>query len=52
MGSLISQAHRERVHGFVEQGREEGAEVVLGGEPSEGQGAFYPPTVIAGWTTR
>jgi aldehyde dehydrogenase (NAD+)/betaine-aldehyde dehydrogenase len=47
MGSLISQAHRERVHGFVEQGREEGAEVVLGGEPTEGKGAFYPPTVIA-----
>jgi acyl-CoA reductase-like NAD-dependent aldehyde dehydrogenase len=24
-----------------------GAEVVLGGEPTEGKGAFYPPTVIA-----
>jgi acyl-CoA reductase-like NAD-dependent aldehyde dehydrogenase len=47
MGSLISQAHRQRVHGFVEQGREEGAEVVLGGEPPDGKGAFYPPTVIA-----
>ena len=46
MGSLISQAHRERVHGFVEQGRDEGGEVVLGGEPTEGKGAFYPPTVI------
>ncbi len=48
MGSLISMAHRDRVHGFVEQGRGEGAEVVLGGEPAEGPGAFYPPTVIAG----
>jgi acyl-CoA reductase-like NAD-dependent aldehyde dehydrogenase len=47
MGSLISQSHRDRVHGFVEKGREEGAEVVLGGEPSNGGGAFYPPTVIA-----
>ena len=28
MGSLISTAHRDRVHGFVERGREEGAEVV------------------------
>src|SRR5207247_1623834 len=28
MGSLISQAHRSRVHGFVERGAEEGAEVV------------------------
>jgi acyl-CoA reductase-like NAD-dependent aldehyde dehydrogenase len=47
MGSLISKSHRERVHDFVEQGRAEGAEVVLGGEPAEGNGAFYPPTVIA-----
>ena len=47
MGSLISQAHRERVHGFVEKGREEGAEVVAGGEVPAGRGAFFPPTVIA-----
>jgi acyl-CoA reductase-like NAD-dependent aldehyde dehydrogenase len=47
MGSLISHAHRDRVHGFVEQGREGGAEVVIGGEPVEGNGAFYPPTVLA-----
>jgi acyl-CoA reductase-like NAD-dependent aldehyde dehydrogenase len=47
MGSLISPAHRERVHGYVEQGREEGAEVVTGGEPGNGKGAFYPPTVLA-----
>jgi aldehyde dehydrogenase (NAD+)/betaine-aldehyde dehydrogenase len=47
MGSLISQSHRERVHRFVEQGREEGAEVVVGGEPTDGKGAFYPPTVLA-----
>ena len=46
MGSLISQAHRERVHSFVEGARGEGAEVVLGGEP--GEHAFYPPTVVAG----
>jgi aldehyde dehydrogenase (NAD+)/betaine-aldehyde dehydrogenase len=47
VGSLISTEHRDRVHGFVEQGREEGAEVVLGGEPTDGAGAFYPPTVLA-----
>jgi acyl-CoA reductase-like NAD-dependent aldehyde dehydrogenase len=47
MGSLISKTHREKVHGFVEQGREEGAEVVTGGEPLDGEGAFYPPTVLA-----
>ncbi|HZQ63809.1 MAG TPA: aldehyde dehydrogenase family protein [Gaiellaceae bacterium] len=47
MGSLISAAHRDRVHGYVEQGRSEGAEVVLGGRPADGNGAFYPPTVLA-----
>jgi acyl-CoA reductase-like NAD-dependent aldehyde dehydrogenase len=50
MGSLISEAHREKVHGFVEGARAEKAEIVAGGEPVEGPGAFYPPTVIAGVT--
>ncbi|HEX6664928.1 MAG TPA: aldehyde dehydrogenase family protein [Gaiellaceae bacterium] len=48
VGSLISASHRERVHGFVEQGRDEGAEVVTGGKVVAGNGAFYPPTVLAG----
>jgi aldehyde dehydrogenase (NAD+)/betaine-aldehyde dehydrogenase len=48
VGSLISAAHREKVHGYVERGREEGAEVVTGGTIGEGKGAFYPPTVLAG----
>jgi acyl-CoA reductase-like NAD-dependent aldehyde dehydrogenase len=48
VGSLISAAHRDKVHGFVEQGRQEGAEVVSGGEIGNGKGAFYPPTVLAG----
>ncbi len=48
VGSLISVSHRERVHGFVEQGRDEGAEVVTGGNVVAGNGAFYPPTVLAG----
>ena len=47
VGSLISTAHRDRVHGYVEKGREEGAEVVLGGEAGDGTGAFYLPTVLA-----
>ena len=47
MGSLISTGHRERVHGFVERGAGEGAEVVTGGAVPEGAGAFYPPTVVA-----
>jgi acyl-CoA reductase-like NAD-dependent aldehyde dehydrogenase len=46
IGSLISHGHREKVHAFVEQGREEGAEIVVGGELPDGAGAFYPPTVL------
>ena len=51
VGSLISSEHRDKVHGFVEQGRGEGAEVVTGGAIAEGKGAFYPPTVLAGVNT-
>jgi len=47
MGSLISSAHRDRVHGFVERGVGAGAEVLTGGAVPEGPGAFYPPTVVA-----
>jgi aldehyde dehydrogenase (NAD+)/betaine-aldehyde dehydrogenase len=50
VGSLISTAHREKVHAFVEGARKEQAEIVTGGEPADGPGAFYPPTVIAGVT--
>ena len=47
VGSLISTAHRDRVHSFVERGIEEGAEVVAGGSAGDGKGAFYQPTVLA-----
>jgi len=49
VGSLISTEHRDRVHGYVEAAREEGAEVVSGGNIGAlaGRGAFYPPTVLA-----
>jgi aldehyde dehydrogenase (NAD+)/betaine-aldehyde dehydrogenase len=47
MGSLISTAHRAKVHGFVDDAREEGAAVTTGGAIGDGPGAFYPPTVIA-----
>jgi acyl-CoA reductase-like NAD-dependent aldehyde dehydrogenase len=47
MGSLISTAHRRKVHDFVDGARSEGAEITTGGAIGEGPGAFYPPTVIA-----
>jgi acyl-CoA reductase-like NAD-dependent aldehyde dehydrogenase len=48
MGSLISTTHRDKVHAFVDEGKGEGGDVVLGGSVPDGAGAFYPPTVLAG----
>jgi 1-pyrroline dehydrogenase len=47
MGSLIADAHAEKVAGMVERARD-GAEVVVGGRRPERPGAYYEPTVIAG----
>jgi betaine-aldehyde dehydrogenase len=48
LGPLISTAHRDRVHGFVERAVAAGARAERGGAPVEGPGAFYAPTVITG----
>ncbi|MGC0249883.1 aminobutyraldehyde dehydrogenase [Pseudactinotalea sp. Z1748] len=48
IGPLISAAHRERVHGFVTRAVNHGGEVLTGGEPLEGPGFFYPPTLVVG----
>ncbi len=48
IGPLISAQHRSRVHGFVERARGSGADVVTGGEPLAGEGAYYPPTLVLG----
>jgi acyl-CoA reductase-like NAD-dependent aldehyde dehydrogenase len=51
MGSLISPAHLDRVHSYVEIGKSEGAEVLTGGSrPGNGldKGNFYLPTVLTG----
>lgn len=47
MGPLVSRAQRERVIAQVEDARERGARILLGGEVPEGEGAFYPATVVA-----
>src|SRR5262249_58609547 len=48
VGSLISTEHRDKVHGYVERGRAEGAEVVTGGDSAgDGKGPFYKPPVLA-----
>jgi betaine-aldehyde dehydrogenase len=48
LGPLVSNAHRDRVHGFVERATAAGAQAERGGELPDGPGAFYPPTVITG----
>jgi betaine-aldehyde dehydrogenase len=50
MGPLISRIQRERVSGFVERAKAQGAQVLTGGGVPGGfdQGYYYEPTVIAG----
>jgi 5-carboxymethyl-2-hydroxymuconic-semialdehyde dehydrogenase len=48
IGPLITRAHFERVHGFVQRAKEAGAEVVFGGGPNEELGGlYYRPTLFA-----
>lgn len=48
IGPLISAKHLERVAGYVDIGRGEGAEVAFGGQIVERDGNFYQPTVLLG----
>ncbi|WP_197377532.1 aminobutyraldehyde dehydrogenase [Mycolicibacterium baixiangningiae] len=48
IGPLISTEHRDRVHGFVERAAAAGATVRTGGVIPDGDGAYYPPTLITG----
>lgn len=50
MGALISARHRDRVLGYVDTGRREGAEVAAGGEAVDGPGFFVRPTIFTGAT--
>jgi betaine-aldehyde dehydrogenase len=47
IGPLTGEAQRERVHGFVSRARAGGASVLCGGEPLDGPGSYYPPTLVA-----
>ena len=48
MGPLAHERRVPAISKFVEDARQRGAEVVLGGDPIEGKGFFFPPTVITG----
>jgi phenylacetaldehyde dehydrogenase len=46
LGPVISQAQRDRVHGYVLAPTS--GELLTGGQPLDGEGFFYPPTVVSG----
>jgi alpha-ketoglutaric semialdehyde dehydrogenase len=52
VGPLIHAAAREKVERYVDIGRAEGAQLILGGERADGEGLecgwFYRPTIFAG----
>jgi alpha-ketoglutaric semialdehyde dehydrogenase len=54
VGPLINHGQRERVHGYMQVARDEGARILIGGEPATGgdlaKGAFYTPTLLTGVT--
>ena len=50
LGPLVSAKHREHVDFLVTTGREQGADLVTGGRPVDGDGYFYAPTLFAGVT--
>jgi phenylacetaldehyde dehydrogenase len=47
LGPLVSKEQHERVKGFLQSGKNEGAEVVVGGKAGNGNGYFVEPTVLA-----
>ncbi len=47
MGPLVSKEQQERVLGYIESGRKDGAKVVVGGDAPSSPGYFVKPTVLA-----
>jgi 1-pyrroline dehydrogenase len=48
MGPVVSKEHFERVSGFVDRASAGGAKILTGGDPIQGPGFFFKPTVITG----
>ena len=50
LGALVSKAQMERVLGYIESGKKEGAKLLAGGErtPVNGKGYFVQPTIFDG----
>jgi acyl-CoA reductase-like NAD-dependent aldehyde dehydrogenase len=47
IGPVVSAEQHERVSGYIDKGREEGAELVTGGGTGNGEGYFVEPTLFA-----
>jgi phenylacetaldehyde dehydrogenase len=47
MGPLVSKEQQERVLGYIDSGRKDGAKVLTGGEAPSSSGYFVKPTVLA-----
>ena len=50
LGPLVDRRHREHVHAHVAQALAGGATAHVGGAVPDGDGAFYPATVLSGLT--
>jgi phenylacetaldehyde dehydrogenase len=46
MGPLVSQEQQDRVRGYIDSGRKEGASIIAGGEAVQHPGYFVKPTVM------
>jgi len=46
IGPVVSSEQRQRVRGYIERGRAEGAELVAGGGAGDGEGYFVEPTLF------
>jgi len=46
MGPLVSREQFERVNGYIDIGRQEGARLRIGGEPRRGPGFYVDPTLL------
>jgi acyl-CoA reductase-like NAD-dependent aldehyde dehydrogenase len=47
MGALVNSSQRDRVLGYIDKGRTEGARLVAGGDRPDGPGYFVRPTIFA-----
>jgi phenylacetaldehyde dehydrogenase len=48
MGPMVSEIQRDRVSGYLDAGKREGAKATAGGKSREGAGYFIEPTVFVG----